>query len=281
MQTYSLRWIKEQNLYSPCFIFWKGSPYSFLNDLYPNRFKEWELLVTPKGFWTKEKALEALKWTIEEKEKLSDKELKCKYSMKWLIQHGLRTPVNQFFKDSPYQFLNDLYPNRFKEWELPVTPNGFWTEEKALEALKWTIEEKEQLSDEELKRIYSGRWIKNQKLSVPLHKFWSSNPFIMLNSLYPGRFKRWEFSVSPYNFWTEKNALEALRWTIEEKVKLTEETLLQIYTGKWIKQQGLKYPCDKFWGSSPYDMLNALYPNRFSKHMLKGYKNQKENRLLV
>ncbi|MBG9578055.1 hypothetical protein ABE42_02140, partial [Bacillus thuringiensis] len=90
------------------------------------------------GFWTKEKALEALKWTIEEKEKLSDKELKCKYSMKWLIQHGLRTPVNQFFKDSPYQFLNDLYPNRFKEWELPVTPNGFWTEEKALEALKWT-----------------------------------------------------------------------------------------------------------------------------------------------
>ncbi|OTZ79392.1 hypothetical protein BK768_07350 [Bacillus thuringiensis serovar tohokuensis] len=281
LQKYSLRWIKEQNLYSPCFIFWKGSPYAFLNELYPNRFKEWELLVTPKGFWTKEKALEALKWTIEEKEKLSDKELKSKYSMKWLIQHGLRTPVNQFFKDSPYQFLNDLYPNRFKEWELPVTPNGFWTEEKALEALKWTIEEKEQLSDEELKRIYSARWIKNQKLSVPLHKFWSNNPFIMLNSLYPGRFKRWEFSVSPYNFWTEKNALEALRWTIEEKVKLTEETLLQIYTGKWIKQQGLKYPCDKFWGSSPYDMLHALYPNRFSKHMLKGYKHQKKNRLLV
>ncbi|MGQ4288995.1 hypothetical protein ACS4JF_31495, partial [Bacillus thuringiensis] len=126
-----------------------------------------------------------------------------------------------------------------------------------------------------------ARWIKNQKLSVPLHKFWSNNPFIMLNSLYPGRFKRWEFSVSPYNFWTEKNALEALRWTIEEKVKLTEETLLQIYTGKWIKQQGLKYPCDKFWGSSPYDMLHALYPNRFSKHMLKGYKHQKKNRLLV
>lgn len=38
--------------------------------------------------------------------------------------------------------INDLYPSRFKEWEFLMTPNNFWTKEKALEALKWTIEEK-------------------------------------------------------------------------------------------------------------------------------------------
>ncbi len=42
----------------------------------------------------------------------------------------------------------------------------------------------------------------------------------------------------------------------------------------------IEVPCDKFWGSSPYDMLNALYPNRFSKHMLKGYKYQKKEQTI-
>lgn len=42
--------------------------------------------------------------------------------------------------------INDLYPNRFKEWEFTKAPNKFWTKEKALQALKWTIEEKEKLN---------------------------------------------------------------------------------------------------------------------------------------
>ncbi|MED2924300.1 MULTISPECIES: hypothetical protein [Bacillus] len=28
--------------------------------------------------------------------------------------------------------LNELYPNRFKEWELKKTSTGFWTKEKGL-----------------------------------------------------------------------------------------------------------------------------------------------------
>ncbi len=48
-------------------MYWNSSPFAMINDLYPSRFKEWEFLMTPNNFWTKEKALEALKWTIEEK----------------------------------------------------------------------------------------------------------------------------------------------------------------------------------------------------------------------
>ena len=36
-------------------MYWNGSPYAMINDLYPNRFKEWELTMTPNKFWTKEK----------------------------------------------------------------------------------------------------------------------------------------------------------------------------------------------------------------------------------
>ncbi|MBJ8055855.1 hypothetical protein JDS87_29220, partial [Bacillus cereus] len=64
-------------------------------------------------------------------------------------------------------------------------PRGFWTKEKALEALKWTIEEKEKLTNEELIRVYSRRWIINQGLRMPLDRFWNKKPHTMLSELYP------------------------------------------------------------------------------------------------
>ena len=81
--------------------------------------------------------------------------------------------------------LNETYPGEFKEWELNRVPCGFWTKEKALEALKWTIEEKEQLTKEQLIQVYNRKWLINQGLRTPLEKFWSSNIHSMINDLYP------------------------------------------------------------------------------------------------
>ncbi|OTW93740.1 hypothetical protein BK711_25055 [Bacillus thuringiensis serovar fukuokaensis] len=63
--------------------------------------------------------------------------------------------------------INDLYPSRFKEWEFLMTPNNFWTKEKALEALKWTIEEKEKLTPEQILDVYSIKWLKTHRLASP------------------------------------------------------------------------------------------------------------------
>ncbi|AAS42087.1 hypothetical protein TU53_27235 [Bacillus cereus] len=62
-----------------------------------------------------------------------------------------------------------------------------------------------------------------------------------------------------------------MRWTIEEKEKLTEQQLLYMYTQRWLVKHKLWTPLRKYWNGSPYEMLNALYPNRYSKNMLKGY----------
>lgn len=93
----------------------------------------------------------------------------------------------------------------------------------------------------------------------------------MLNELYPRMFKEWEFKFTPTGFWNKKRALEALKWTIEEKEKLTEEQLLRIFTQRWLVKHKLCTPLKRYWNGSPYEMLNALYPNRYSKNMLKGY----------
>lgn len=167
--------------------------------------------------------------------------------------------------------INDLYPRRFKEWEFGMTPNNFWTKEKALEALKWTIEEKERLTPKQLLDIYNIKWLKTHGLAPACQLIWGNSPFKMINDLYRGRFKEWEFKVTPVGYWSKRKALEALRWTIEEKEKLNEKQLLQVFNQKWLIKQKLLTPLKRYWKGSPYEMLNALYPNRFSKNMLKGY----------
>lgn len=167
--------------------------------------------------------------------------------------------------------INDLYPRRFKEWEFGMTPNNFWTKEKALEALKWTIEEKERLTPKQLLDVYNIKWLKTHGLASACQMFWGNSPFRMINDLYRDRFKEWEFKVTPVGYWSKRKALEALRWTIEEKEKLDEKQLLKIFNQKWLIKQKLWTPLKRYWKGSPYEMLIALYPNRFSKNMLKGY----------
>lgn len=75
------------------------------------------------------------------------------------------------------QTLHDAYPDCFKEWQLRVAPNGYWTAENSLEALKWTIEVNEQLSDEKLIEVYSYEWVKQMGLRTPLVHFWSKNAY--------------------------------------------------------------------------------------------------------
>lgn len=248
-----------------------NSPYKAIDHLYPGRFKEWEFGMAPLNFWTKEKALKALKWTIEEKEQLSRETLLKLYGKKWLEQNKLASPLNIFWKGSPYSMLSDLYPGRFKEWEFAMTPNNFWTKERALEALRWTIEEKENLSSQQIIDFYNIKWLIANKLASACKLIWNDSPYRMINDLYPGRFKEWEFAITPNNFWTKEKALEALKWTIEEKERLTENELLSVYSQKWLIKHKLWTPLKRYWNGSPYSMLNDLYPNRFEKSMLKGY----------
>ncbi|HGA1022246.1 TPA: DUF4046 domain-containing protein [Bacillus cereus] len=251
-----------------------NSPYAMINDLYPNKFKEWEFRMTPLNFWTKEKALQLLKWLIEEEEKLSPQKLLQIYGQKWLNERRLSAPLRVIWDGSPYAMINDLYPNKFKEWEFTKTPNHFWTKKKALQALKWTIEEKEKLNSDRLKNVYENKWLTRSGLRGACQLYWNDSPYAMINDLYPNKFKEWEFTKTPNHFWTKEKALQALKWTIEEKEKLSDNQLLQQYTLKWIKKHRLWTPVVRYWNGSPYAMINDLYPNKYIKSSFRGYINK-------
>ncbi|MEB4819590.1 hypothetical protein [Bacillus thuringiensis] len=269
-KVYSQKWLVKHKLASPCYLLFNSSPYAMLNELYPNRFKQWELKNVPTNFWAKEKALEALRWTIEVKERLTDEQLKKIYNIAWMKKQRLITPLMTYWNLSPYMMLNELYPGLFKEWEFSVVPRNFWTKEKGLEALRWTIEVKEKLTDGQLLQTFSNQWLVKHRLVTPLNKHWN-NAYEMLNDLYSNRFKEWELQKVSKNFWTKEKGLEALRWTIEEKEKLTDEQLLRVYDITWMKKHGISMPVYEYWSNNPYLMLHDLYPNKFSKEVMKTY----------
>lgn len=209
---------------------------------------------------------EILNWNEEEIKQNWNVSLIAKYRLRGVLQHR--------YENSPYAMINDLYPNQFKEWEFKMTPLNFWTKNKALQLLKWTIEEKEKLDLEELRNIYGGKWLIQSGLKGACQLCWEDSPYAMINDLYPNQFKEWEFKMTPNGFWTKEKALDALRWTIEEREKLTDEQLLQKYTIRWIKSHRLWTPLMKYWNGSPYAMINDLYPNKYLKNSFRGYVNK-------
>ena len=107
--------------------YFKGSPYEIINNTYPNKFKEWEFKFVPQGYWkNKENGIKATKWLIEEKLKLSDEELKEQLSVNLFIDNGLWGMLLHCFNGSPYEAINNVYPDKFKEWEFKVAPMGYW-----------------------------------------------------------------------------------------------------------------------------------------------------------
>ncbi|MGU8987659.1 DUF4046 domain-containing protein [Clostridium perfringens] len=122
-------------------------------DIYKLLLKE-NIKRFPNGFWKKqngaENAIKYIKWLIEESLNLSDEEIKDLVSVK-------------FFKEN--KLIDLAYTNKFKEWEFKVAPKECWCSiDKGVEATKWLIEKKLNLSDDELKKQLSRKLFKDNNL---------------------------------------------------------------------------------------------------------------------
>ena len=252
--------VKLSGMLDICF---NKSPYQAINTAYPNKFKEWEFKKVPLNFWTKEKSIEATKWLVEEKLKLSDEELKEKLSLKLFTSNGLVGMLYSCFNNSPYQAINTVYPNKFKEWEFKLVPRNFWTKEKSIEATKWLVEEKLKLSDEELKENFSFKLFASNGLSGMLKACFHNSPYQAINTVYPNKFKEWEFNSVPKNFWTKEKGIEATRWLIEEKLKLSDEELKEKLNRKSFYGNGLGGILQLYFNNSYKKALQETYPDKF------------------
>ncbi|PEK57846.1 hypothetical protein [Bacillus wiedmannii] len=230
----------------------------------------------PRNTWNQDEGGELKKrvtqYLIEVVLKWNDEDIRERWNQRIIIKSKL-TSVLQAYHSSPYVMLNAAYPNRFEAWELKHTLKGFWTYDKSLEILKKIIEEKERLTEHQLLEVYSLEWLAKKNLGGVCWTYFKDSPYAMLNAAYPNRYKEWELKHVPKNFWTRKKALKALCWWIDKKEKLTGKSLLNVYSGEWLKERKLSTPLLKYWNNSPFKMLNEAYPNRFREWELKKVSN--------
>jgi hypothetical protein len=246
-----------------------GSPFQVINSVYPNRFKPWELKQVPNSYWTSEKGIQATKWLIEEELKWSDDDIKEKLTERTFFKYGLSGMMGVLYDGSTFKTFNSAYPNKFKPWELKQVPNSYWILEKGIEATKWLIENKLKWSDDDIKEKLSARIFCKYRLSGMINLLYSNSPFEAINSAYPDRFKPWELNSTPKDYWTLERAIEATKWLVEVKLNGLTDNVVDIFSVRTFKRNGLRGMLSTVFNDSPYEALNSVYPNKFKPWELK------------
>ena len=259
---------------------YNGSPYAAVNAAYPNRFHPWEFAKTPYGFYDNEKnRLDALRWLIEEKLKLTDDEIKEKVSLNFFKEHSLGGLVSIRFNGSPYAALNALYPGKFKQWELKQACLGLWQErENRVEAIRWLVEEKLQLTPCELKKTLSKKIFVDNGLEGLLNGSYNGSPVEAIKDAYPDEYKSWDFNRIPARFFNDKaNRISATKWLIEDKLKYNKEQVLENIAYETFVEHGLENLIIKS-NYCAYQALNEAYPGEYELYDFKRVKKTKSSR---
>ena len=243
-------------------ILFNSSPYLAIENAYPGKFKPWELPCVSNSFWNLKTAKEATIWLIEEKLKWNDDDIKEKLSANIFIQNSLGGMLVILFNSSPYLAIENAYPGKFKPWELPCVSNSFWNLKTAKEATIWLIEEKLKWNDDDIKeKLSANTFIKNSLTSII--SLFNGSPYFAIENAYPGKFKSWEFSKVPKNFWNMETAKKATMWLIEEKLKWSDEDVRRNLSQNTFKENSLRGMLAILFNESPYRAIENAYPGKF------------------
>lgn len=105
---------------------YNNSIYMLLETVYPNTFQPWELKCVPMGYWEcKENRLKALNWFCL-KTGMNEYNIKDKLTTYNFNYYGLGALLESKYNNSPYLALNELYPNKYKIWEVSKVSRGYW-----------------------------------------------------------------------------------------------------------------------------------------------------------
>jgi len=178
-------------------MFFQGSLFTAINTAYPDEYKPWELSNAPRNFWTQATAIQATKWLIEEKLAWSHTTVCTHLSVQVFKDACLNGMLAVCFKGSPYAAIDAAYPGEYKPWELRRSPNLSWSYDKAIEAIKWLIDERLKWSHDEICTKLTFQVFVDNGLSGMVQKFFDGSPYKAVDAAYPNKFKPWYLKNSP------------------------------------------------------------------------------------
>ena len=102
----------------------KDSPSAIINNAYPQKFKPWEFISTPKNYWNIDTGVEATKWLIEEKLGWPLETIKARLDEKTFINNNLGGMIKIVFRGSPFLAVKAAYPDKLNFWEMKNKPKA-------------------------------------------------------------------------------------------------------------------------------------------------------------
>lgn len=157
-------------------------------------------------------------------------------------------------------------------------PIGFWRQPEtianAIKCTKYLLENKLKLTDEELKEQLSKKLFKENGLVGMLNYCFKGSPYEAIYSTYPNKFKPWEFKKGQRNYWNIENSINATKWLIEDKLKISDDELKEQLSAKLFKDNGLGGMLILCFNHSPYKAINSTYPNKFKKEEFKNHRKK-------
>lgn len=234
-----------------------------------------EIKKFPNEFWKGEdsiaRGIACMKYIMEDVLKLNNENCISHINKSFFAKNKLTGMLYYVFDDSPYKALNAVYPGRYMPWEMNMTPSGYWNDiDNAIKSIKWLIEEKLHLSEDEIKKVYSKKIYRENRLEGMLQTCFQGSPYLAINTAYPCKYKEWEFSLCPREFWCRETAITAVKWLIEDILNYSHDDICKNITISFFKKHGIFGALYAMkWG--PYDAINAAYPNQFKKTDFLGY----------
>lgn len=225
-----------------------------------------ELKRFPKYFWkdiSENELRELLKYFFEEVLNWSKEDIKNNIDSYIFYKYKLGGGLFQsIFNGSVFDVVDFTYPGKIREWELKNTPLKFWNLDKCIEVTKYILE-KEKWTEEDIRKKPIYEVFAKYGLTTIYLTFFEGNPYTLINTIYPGKFKPWEIPNTPRHYWSRETGIEAVRWMIEEKLKWTDEDIKNKYSLKVFKKFKLVAMLNKVFDCSPFKAINAAYPGRF------------------
>lgn len=200
---------------------YKKNLFNVIDSAYPGRFKPWEMKFSPRSYWRNlENCINATRWLILEKLEWTKEDIMEKFNNNVFKENGFTGLLKWGWNGESYNAVAlSFYEYDFKPWDLRSIHMTNLSKDEGITAIRWYIEEKMKWSEEEIKRNWRVRTIREDGIMRIVVIVFGNSMYDAINAAYPNRFKRWEFPV-PNGYWTLDKAKEALRWVVLVKLEL-------------------------------------------------------------
>lgn len=149
--------------------------------------KRWEASKVSANFWQDKKNQKDFILWVAQKENLNLSRLEdiSKINSKMIIKYGGSKAIRA--AGGTFELISTATGDTFKEWE--VLKIDVWTESKAIDAIKWLIEDILCWNDEQIINQLTANIFRANHLGGLLKNYCNNSPIAAINLAYPGKFK--------------------------------------------------------------------------------------------